>query len=138
MPHLPFEDRSFDLIYCGSVFTHIDDLADAWLLELHRILTPEGRLYATIHDNHTVELFESGKYDSAKIVSHIKARTTYQHAKHTFGMFTTGRDHNSQVFYDIDYFKKMLHPMFDIASVTQEAYFYQTALVLTRQRTRRS
>src|SRR6266851_2869045 len=27
-PHLPFEDGYFDLIYCGSVFTHIADLAD--------------------------------------------------------------------------------------------------------------
>ena len=26
VPHLPFEDRYFNLIYCGSVFTHIDDL----------------------------------------------------------------------------------------------------------------
>jgi ubiquinone/menaquinone biosynthesis C-methylase UbiE len=40
MPHLPFEDGYFDLIYCGSVFTHISDLADAWLLELKRIMRP--------------------------------------------------------------------------------------------------
>jgi len=31
-PHLPFEDRYFDFIYCASVFTHIDDRADDWLL----------------------------------------------------------------------------------------------------------
>src|SRR5262249_38850582 len=37
-PHLPFEDRSFGFAYCGSVFTHIDDLADAWFLELRRVL----------------------------------------------------------------------------------------------------
>jgi hypothetical protein len=34
------EDQSSDLVYCGSVFTHIDDLADTWFLELHRILRP--------------------------------------------------------------------------------------------------
>src|SRR6516225_977879 len=55
-PHLPFEDGYFDLIYCGSVFTHIADLADAWLLELKRILKPGGRLYITIHDKHTIDL----------------------------------------------------------------------------------
>jgi hypothetical protein len=38
-PHLPFEDGYFNLVYCGSVFTHISDLADAWLLELKRILS---------------------------------------------------------------------------------------------------
>src|SRR5262249_14830477 len=30
--HLPFEDDSFDVVYCGSVFTHMSELADAWLL----------------------------------------------------------------------------------------------------------
>ncbi|MBK8552988.1 MAG: class I SAM-dependent methyltransferase [Ignavibacteria bacterium] len=28
IPHLPFEDKYFDLIYAGSVFTHIDDLTN--------------------------------------------------------------------------------------------------------------
>jgi SAM-dependent methyltransferase/ketosteroid isomerase-like protein len=133
VPHLPFEDRSFALIYCGSVFTHIDDLADAWLLELHRILAPDGRLYVTLHDNHTIELFDSGKYDSADIVVRIKSHRTYQRAKNDFGMFTIGRDARSQVFYHIDYFQKMLQPMFEVASITTEAYFYQTALVLKRR-----
>ena len=133
VPHLPFEDRSFKLIYCGSVFTHIDDLADAWLLELRRILAPEGRLYLTIHDNHTVELFESGRHDSAEIVRRIKSREVYQQAKASFGMFTTGRDSDSQVFYDVEYFSRMLRPAFDILSVTPEAYFYQTAFLLKRK-----
>jgi SAM-dependent methyltransferase len=54
VPHLPFEDRYFDLVFAGSVFTHIDDLVDAWILELRRILKVGGRLFLTIHDN---ELF---------------------------------------------------------------------------------
>jgi len=41
IPHLPFEDRYFDFIYARSVFTHVDDLAEAWLLELRRILQPD-------------------------------------------------------------------------------------------------
>lgn len=47
LPHLPFEDHTFGLIYAGSVFSHIDDLADAWLLELRRITQPGGFLYLT-------------------------------------------------------------------------------------------
>ena len=132
-PHLPFEDRSFQLAYCGSVFTHIDDLADAWLLELRRVLAPGGRLYLTIHDNHTVELFESGRHDHATIVRGIKSKEIYREAKGSFGMFTVGRDSASQVFYDVGYFSKMLRPMFDILSVTPEAYFYQTAFLLKRK-----
>jgi ubiquinone/menaquinone biosynthesis C-methylase UbiE len=48
LPHLPFEDGYFDFLYAGSVFTHIADLADAWLLELRRVVRPGGRLYLTI------------------------------------------------------------------------------------------
>jgi SAM-dependent methyltransferase len=55
-PHLPFEDEYFDFIYTESVFTHIADLADMWLLELRRILRPGGRLGITLHDNHTIAL----------------------------------------------------------------------------------
>jgi ubiquinone/menaquinone biosynthesis C-methylase UbiE len=53
-PHLPFEDRYFDLVYAGSVFTHIADLAEFWLLELRRILRPGGRLFLTVHDTHFI------------------------------------------------------------------------------------
>jgi ubiquinone/menaquinone biosynthesis C-methylase UbiE/ketosteroid isomerase-like protein len=133
VPHLPFEDRSFHLIYCGSVFTHIDDLADAWLLELKRILAPGGRVYLTIHDNHTIEMFERGQYHDNEIIRRTRSDETYRQAKDSFGMFTVGRDNDSQVFYDTGYFSKTLRSIFDIISVTQEAYFYQTAFLLKRR-----
>jgi len=53
-PHLPFEDRSFDLVYATSVWTHIGDLDDAWLLEVRRLMKPGGRLYFTISDAETL------------------------------------------------------------------------------------
>jgi SAM-dependent methyltransferase len=50
LPPLPVEPGSFDLIWCGSVFTHLDeDRQDRWLEELHRILTPGGILLASVH-----------------------------------------------------------------------------------------
>ncbi|HKO62446.1 MAG TPA: methyltransferase domain-containing protein [Pyrinomonadaceae bacterium] len=133
VPHLPFEDRSFQLIYCGSVFTHIDDLADAWLLELQRILAPEGRLYITIHDQHTIELMEEGRHSSSDLAKWTKSKELYQKSKTSFGMLSLGRDNNSQVFYNADYFAKTLRSMFEVISVTQEAYFHQTAFLLKRK-----
>lgn len=133
VPHLPFEDASFQFIYCGSVFTHIDDLADAWLLELRRILAPGGRLYLTIHDEHTVELLETGRHDHAGVVRWIKSREVYQESKAAFGMLVLGRDSDSQVFYDRACFSKTLRPMFEILSITPEAYFYQTAFLLEKK-----
>jgi SAM-dependent methyltransferase len=49
IPSLPFPDAHFDLIYAGSVFTHIDEFEEAWLLELRRVLKPSGIAVLTIH-----------------------------------------------------------------------------------------
>lgn len=54
-PHLPFEDNYFGLIFAGSVWTHIGELDDAWLLEMRRVLRPGGRLYITISDENTLD-----------------------------------------------------------------------------------
>lgn len=48
VPPLPEEDSTFDLVYCGSVFSHLPDWAP-WLLELRRVLKPGGVLVASIH-----------------------------------------------------------------------------------------
>jgi SAM-dependent methyltransferase len=57
-PHLPFEDHYFDLAYAGSIFTHIEDLTDAWFLELRRILRPGGKLYFSIDDRRALAVFD--------------------------------------------------------------------------------
>ena len=41
------EPGSFDLIYAVSVFTHLTDNSIPWLLELHRLLKPDGILIAS-------------------------------------------------------------------------------------------
>ena len=46
-PPLPLDGGYFDLVYATSVFTHIGDLWSDWLLELHRILAPGGRLISS-------------------------------------------------------------------------------------------
>ena len=46
-PPLPFPDEHFDLISAISVFTHLTTYWADWLLELHRLLAPDGRLVAT-------------------------------------------------------------------------------------------
>lgn len=41
-PPLDQPDGRFDLIYAMSVFTHLTDQWSAWLVELHRLLRPDG------------------------------------------------------------------------------------------------
>lgn len=49
-PHLPLPDSSLDLVYAISVFTHMSDHWDTWLMELRRTLRPGGFLFASIND----------------------------------------------------------------------------------------
>ena len=62
LPALPYSDDKFDLVYAGSVFTHIGDMAQGWLLELRRIIRPGGRAYLTVHDRHTEALMKTPAY----------------------------------------------------------------------------
>ncbi len=55
MPPLPETDETFDLIYCGSVFSHLTEWAP-WVLELRRILKPGGVLIASLHGRGTWEI----------------------------------------------------------------------------------
>ncbi len=133
IPHLPFEDRHFALIYCMSVFTHIDDLAEAWLLELRRVLSPEGRLLITICDRHTVELLDGPRKDHP-FAKRMRGDATYRRWKDRSQMLVVGRDASTNVFYDIDYFRRTLDPMYRVLSVVQEGLGgYQTALLLARK-----
>ena len=52
LPPLPFTDKSMDLIYACSVFSHLDaEHQFRWLAELQRILKPDGYLLLTFrHD----------------------------------------------------------------------------------------
>lgn len=50
---LEYEDEKFDFVYALSVFTHLpEELAQAWLKELHRVMRPGGYLYLTTHGAH--------------------------------------------------------------------------------------
>lgn len=68
LPVLPFPDAHFDVVYAGSVLTHIDEFEEAWLGELPRVLKPSGiaaitflpvSLWATLVDepNHFIRTY---------------------------------------------------------------------------------
>jgi len=58
----------------------------------------------------------------------------YNKWKDASGMLVIGRDVGAQVFYDIDYFRRALDPMYRVLSVVQEGLGgYQTAILLARK-----
>lgn len=57
-----FADNQFDVIYCVSLFTHLDELSqDEWLHEMARILKPGGVFVTTTHGRHTLRSCTAGE-----------------------------------------------------------------------------
>jgi len=137
-PHLPFEDNYFDLVYAGSVFTHIGDLEDAWLMELRRIVRPGGWLYITVSDNRTIDILLSSPpghwlHDSPIRQQLLDFERSNGFLESGFDLFLTSRaPGNSQVFHDRDYIHRVWGRYFEIASISPEAYGYQTAITLRK------
>ena len=67
MPPLALESGSFDLIWSISVFTHLTVNSIPWLLEIHRLLKPEGLLIATYMGRWTSELLAGEEWDEDRI-----------------------------------------------------------------------
>jgi SAM-dependent methyltransferase len=136
-PHLPFADDCFDLVYAVSVFTHIGELADAWLLELLRILKPGACIYLTIHDEHTVRLLIEDYRDDpthAYIVGLLREFDEETGAlSRDWSSFSILADPAAHVFYDRAALLVKWSQFADVASVTPEATGYQTALVLQKR-----
>ncbi len=130
LPHLPFEDRTFGLVYAGSVFSHIEDLADAWLLELRRITRPGGHLYLTVHVQTTIK-------DWMTNVPHDQMSGRIRERPDLFEHLGTehaaiGHRAGGNVFYDLAYVDWLCSQWFDVVAIAQKAWFNQTAMVLRR------
>ena len=136
-PHLPFEDNRFDLVYGLSVFTHISDLADAWFLEVLRILRPGGLVYLTIHDEHTVDLLLGRYGDVDEHAYMVELLRSFDSETRTLSRewvyFTILADPASQVFYRTDFLVEKWSKLADWLTTKPEAADYQTAVVFRKR-----
>jgi len=66
-PGLQCPDGFFDLAYALSVFTHLGDDWAGWLLELRRVLKPDGLLLATFLNEAHWEIYGRGEWDEDRV-----------------------------------------------------------------------
>ena len=66
-PPLDYPDDHFDLVTGLSVFTHIADGWSDWLLELRRVLKPDGLLIATFLDSMVARTLTSVRWDEERV-----------------------------------------------------------------------
>jgi SAM-dependent methyltransferase len=147
-PHLPFEDRYFGLVYCGSLFSQIDDLTETWFLELRRIVRPGGHLYFSVNDRHAAAIF-AGAGDPAareryyertggreawdRHVAKMAASPDFQRfvAGDAY-MVTVGRSMVSNTLWDADVLCERLAYGWRTLAITPESYGHQTTVLLER------
>jgi SAM-dependent methyltransferase len=129
-PVLPFEDRTFDLVYAGSVFTHIPESADAWLMEIRRIVRPGGYFYVTISDEVLWDAVKRGEFPLLESYMHMHPAGASEHLPADFVVL--GQGPGSNVFYRRDYFASFASAYFEVCSSTPEARGFQAAFVLRR------
>lgn len=148
VPHLPFEDRSLNLVCCGSLFTHLDDLADMWFAELHRIVRPGGRLYFSINDRTAVKIFDGdgdpaeyprywdrngGRANWDSFLALLASEPEYQRFRRGDAwMVSMGRSMQAHVMYDSDVLCDRLAQEWRKRSVTPRAYGHQSVALLER------
>lgn len=130
VPSLPFEDRYFRFVSAYSVFTHIDDLADMWLLELRRVLDVGGRAIVTIMDNSTIALMEE-KYSHYELPKRLKKYRSY-YAGRDFSMFSITRDSVPDVWYDTEYFYRSAGRAFNVLGTKPGFHGWQTGILLEK------
>lgn len=132
-PHLPFPDASFDLLYACSVIPHISELADAWVLELRRVLVPGGLAYLTVYDEDTITAIRrTGESPNLRAgLDDLEARAGSLEGGFDVAVLNR-RPGSAQVFYSSDYLERVWGAWFDVVERVPEAFHVQTGMVLRR------
>jgi SAM-dependent methyltransferase len=136
-PHLPFADGYFDLVYALSVFTHITELADAWFLELLRVLRPGGHAYLTIHDEHSIDVLlgRAGAEHVGGELTDMLLRFDDETGTlaRDWISFALHADPGAQVFYRRDDLVRRWAQLAELRAVEEDAADYQTALLFAKR-----
>ena len=135
-PGLPLPDGYFDMITAFSVFTHIDDFEDGWLLELSRLLIPGGIAYVTVHDEATWAMMPLALEKTLR--RSPSARDIDFHGPMPCDRIVfPASDHEPfgiNVFHRQDYIRRFWSRYFHIEEVIPQGHHFQTVVVLRNKR----
>ena len=142
LPSLPIGDNSLSLVYAFSVFTHIDLLESAWLLELRRVLMPGGIAYLTIYSDKTWRslnpnwqiykaLLEGSPHISEYHVTEEFLKGPMPKEKTVFTYIGSSPTFTN-VFYHSDYVRKQWGRYFEIVDIVEAAHDYQDVVLLRK------
>ncbi len=142
MPYLPLQDSYFDVVAAFSVFTHIDDLETAWLMELRRILRSGGVAYITIQSDSVWEKYKQGWIKNnlmplSKVITDYKIdeqffKNSLPSEKTVIWWPTDFQCYNSTVFHTSDYIRREWGRLFSSVEIIRDGHTFQDVVVLKK------
>ncbi len=92
LPPLDFPDKSLDLIYLYSVFSHLSEEAhDAWIDEFARVLRPGGLLIATTWQREFIEWCAAAREGRPSPVQHPSALRAFPDTEKSLAAYDAGQ-----------------------------------------------
>ncbi|HUD49604.1 MAG TPA: methyltransferase domain-containing protein [Candidatus Baltobacteraceae bacterium] len=126
LPQLPFSEGAFKVICGFSVFTHLVVTRDLWLLELRRVLRPDGCLVLTIHDENTWAWYRKNGMPQWMPAA---MRGLAEMPGELVEIRGSSRD-NCHTFFHSGYVRRIWGQYFRVAEIIPGAERHQTAVVL--------
>lgn len=127
-PSLPIPDNTFDFIYGISIFTHISELIESWLLELRRITKPGGIVVVTVHDERSWD--RCATQDTNKSVARLCPDIDFS-SPMDCDFVAQGRERTKCTFWRTDAIRERWSLAFDILDIRPEfANFRQSAVIM--------
>jgi len=138
VPSLPLESNSVDIVSAYSVFTHIEAMETAWLMELRRILRPGGIAWITLHTEGTLQDMTPEWPLWAPVMTHPEGARLFDAGRRGFPgdrlvlRWLADRSYSSQVFYKEAYVRAAWGRLLEIADFRRCHPEYQDVLILRK------
>lgn len=137
IPGLPIEDNSLDMVSAFSVFTHIEAMETAWLMEIRRILKPGGLAWVTVHSEGTLRDMQEGWPLWKPVMDHYERPAKLDENREFVGdrmvlRNRADRSYSSNIFYKTDYLRKHWGRILDIKEVRRRFPNFQDVLILQK------
>lgn len=138
IPNLPLQDNSVDLVSAFSVFTHIEAMETAWLMELRRVMRPGGIAWITVHTEHTLaEMDESWPLWKA-VMNHPQLGPKLKESREMeqdrlVARWKNDRSYSSNVFYKSDVLMRRWGKVFDVVDFRRRCPQFQDVIILRKR-----
>ena len=135
--HLPFKDGYFDFIYAGSVFTHINEMTSAWILELSRCTAENGVAVFTFHSELSLDYIYAYEFDqTSKFANTSKTLRAWELNNENLisrgNMCFESSAWWLSAWYSTEYFSRLCGLGYRVLEIIPAFYGYQTAIVLRK------